>query len=303
MRKIIYNGESVDYTAISKLSENYDKTHAREDTEYIIINAAVLGNATGRAEVNGDDRSSALAAIHGRKYNNARVALPFTRKYVEEHYSELDSVVTSAANKMSGKCAELQSKLTPEQMREGREVSMRSMANRKARQRIEETSPLDPQLFNESNRGIRGQASSKVYFEHGLAVSGRRVQDTDPIESKKGKTLYKKKSITTNSGAQMTGWVATADESGLKKVPIFSTEMRKEAEEYVFKFARIVKEAVDSIGEEVDGDKVLECLKTIESKLEGDPTKKIEIDPFSDAEEEQIEVWANEIYNNYMHLS
>lgn len=297
MRKINYMGNELDLTSFSDLSTNYDKTRFNTDTEYVTIDIAVLGNKMGINTIDGVDQSSALAAIHGRKYNNGRISIPFERDYVSKNYARIDKAIQDIAEKATSQCSELQMMMSPEEVAQGREAAMRSQAIRDAKTEILASgSILDMKLFNEANRSVRANVASKVYFQHGVSVSGRRVKDTEGIESK---GLYKRKNISSESGATNVAYVATADEAGLKKVPIMTKDMRDIAEKMVYDFALVAKEAVSKIGPDVTGDACLICLEEIAMNMPSSGTSKIEIPDYTDEEYDKIEAWKNEIIENY----
>lgn len=297
MREITYGDQKLDLTPFSDLSTRYDKTGFEKDTEYVTIDSAVLGNRMGLATIEGIDQSSALAAIHGRKYNNGRISIPFPREYVSEHYSQIDQLIQGIADKASSQCAALQQMMTPDQVMEGREVSMRSQAIREARtELLASGAVIDAELFNRANRSVRGFVASKVYYQHGVSVSARRVQDQVGMDNK---GLFKRKNISSESGASMIAYVATADESGLKKVPIMTKDMRDKAEKFVYDFALVCLEAVKMIDKQVSGDSCLACLKEIYEKMPNDGTARVEIPDYSDDEWDQIETWKEEIIAAY----
>lgn len=297
MREINYDGKKLDLTPISDLSTNYDKKNFEEDTEYVTIDIAVLGNKMGLTTVDGMDQSSALAAIHGRKYNNGRVSIPFPRVFVSEHYTKIDQLIQGIADKASGQCAALQKMMTPEQVKQGREAAMRSQAIRDARtELLASGSVIDSDMFNEANRSVRASVASKVYFQHGVSVSARRVKDQSGMENK---GLFKRKNISSESGASTVAYVGTADESGLKKVPIMTKEMRNKAEYFVYSFSLVSLEAVKKIGEDVTGEACLACLQEIHDKMPNNGSERVEIPEYTQEELSQIKAWKEAIIDAY----
>lgn len=297
MRQVKFKGQSIDLTCVSEMSTNYDARNFKVDTEYMIANAAVLGNSTGLTEVEGDDLSSALAAVHGRKYNNARTAIPFTRDFVTEHYSELDQVIQDMQAKMSGICAEIQKMMTPEQVAEGREMAMRSQAIRDARKELQNSgSTFNSDSFSDANMSVRGRSRSKVYFQYNMSVSARRVNDTTGLDQK---GQFKRKNISSHDGTSATAYVTTADEAGLKKVPLMTTEMRNRAEEIVYQFALVVNEEISKLGSDFTDESALAALKAIKDKMPGNDKLSVEIPEYNDAELAKIQEWKEEILRNY----
>lgn len=298
-RKINFQGKEIDYQCVSDLSEGFDAKYPEADVTYITINAAVLGNAMGKETVDGDDTSTALAAVQGRKYNNARAAFPLSRKYVDDHYSDVDQVCRDLADKMSSICAELQTMLTPEQVQAGRDVAMRSQAIREAKEILETNgSSINDAEFARANQHVRASVASKVYANFGGSVSARRLDNNNPD---KARPNYKRKSISIN-GTNVYASVAVADMSGLKKVPIFDSKARNKAEEYVFQIAAVVTEAVSKLKDNISDDSVFTALKTVVAKIPGDATKKAEIADYTPEEMSQIHDWANEIVANYSRI-
>lgn len=298
-RKINFQGKEIDYQCVSDLSEGYDTKYPDADVTYITINAAVLGNAMGKETVDGDDTSTALAAVQGRKYNNARAAFPLSRRYVDDHYSDVDQVCRDLADKMSSICAELQTMLTPEQVQAGRDVAMRSQAIREAKEILETNgSSINDAEFARANQHVRANVASKVYANFGGSVSARRLDTNNPD---KARPNYKRKSISIN-GTNVYASVAVADMSGLKKVPIFDSKARNKAEEYVFQIAAVVTEAVSKLKDNISDDSVFTALKSVVTKIPGDATKKAEIADYTPAELNQIHEWANEIVANYSRI-
>lgn len=298
-RKINFQGKEIDYQCVSDLSEGYDAKYPDADVTYITINAAVLGNAMGKETVDGDDTSTALAAVQGRKYNNARAAFPLSRRYVDDHYSDVDQVCRDLADKMSSICAELQTMLTPEQVQAGRDVAMRSQAIREAKEILETNgSSINDTEFARANQHVRASVASKVYANFGGSVSARRLDTNNPD---KARPNYKRKSISIN-GTNVYASVAVADMSGLKKVPIFDSKARNKAEEYVFQIAAVVTEAVSKLKDNISDDSVFTALKSVVTKIPGDATKKAEIADYTPAELNQIHEWANEIVANYSRI-
>lgn len=297
MREINYNGNHLDLTAFSDLSTRYDKTRFEKDTEYVTIDAAVLGNKMGLTTVDGIDQSSALAAIHGRKYNNGRLSIPFEREYITANYAKVDKLIQGIADKASSQCANLQKMMTPEQVKQGREAAMRSQAIRDARTEILASgSVVDQDLFNEANRPVRANVASKVYYQHGVSVSARRVKDQTGMENK---GLFKRKNISSESGASAVAYVATADESGLKKVPIMSKEMRDKAEGFVYAFSLVCVNAVKKIDADVSGDSCLACLQEIYDNMPSSGSERIEIPEYTSDELNQIKIWKDSIIAAY----
>lgn len=296
MRRIVFQNESVDYKCAADLSESWDKIHPGEDTEYQIINSAVLGNSVGRKALDMDDGSSAWAAVHGRKYNNARIAIPFTRAFVAEHFSEVVQCAETISRKCTGQCAVLQRMMSNEQIQEGREIAMRTQAIRDAKEELQAGgSVVDDDLFREANRSVRGEVTSKVYFEHGAAVAARRLKDTEGLENKK---QFKRKNVTVNS-SPTTAYVVTMDEKGLKKIPIMNQEMRNKAEKMVLEFAKVVQEEISKIALEPSNDKCLNALKAIASKMPGDVNLTVNVPEYSEEELLQIAKWKDEVISNY----
>lgn len=297
MREISFKGETVSYECVAELSKNYDSKNFKVDTEYMKINAAVLGNSTGLETVEGDDVSSALAAVHGRKYNNASVSIPFTREFVTKNYGKIDKVLRDIAAKTSGACAELQKMMTSEQVSEGREMSMRSQAIRDARKEIQNSgATFYPSNFSDANRSVRGQSRSKVFFEYGVGVSARRVENTTGLEAK---GQFKRKNISSEKGESVTAYVTTADEAGLKRIPIMSPEMREKAEEIVYKLSLVVKEEIEKLKDNVTDEGALAALEAIRDKMPGNDKLKAEIPPYSEVELSKIRDWRDEIISNY----
>lgn len=297
MREINYNGQKLDLTPFSDLSTRYDKTGFERDTEYVTIDAAVLGNKMGLATVDGLDQSSALAAIHGRKYNNGRISIPFAREFVSDNYSEIDRLIQGIADKASSQCSALQKMMTPDQVKQGRDAAMRSQAIRDARTEILASgSVIDPDMFSEANRAVRAIVASKVYFQHGVSVSARRVKDQTGMDSK---GLFKRKNISSESGATAVAYVATADESGLKKVPIMTKDMRDKAEGFVYNFSLVCLEAVKKVDDAVSGDSCLACLKEIHDKMPSSGAERVEIPEYTEDELKIIKTWKESIISAY----
>lgn len=297
MRKITNKGKEVDYTSVANMSKNYDARNFRVDTEYMKINIAVLGNATGLESVDEDDTSSALAAVHGRKYNNGSVAIPFTRKFVTDNYDKIDGILQEMARKASGACAELQKMMKPEDVKEGREMAMRSQAIRDAKKELTNSgSVVNSEIFSDANRNVRGKSKSKVYFQYGIGVSARRVEDTIGLEQK---GQFKRKNISSADGDSVTAYTTTADESGLKKIPIMDSKMRTKAEEFVYNAALVIKEEVDKLSEDFDDKAALTALEAIRDKMPGNDKLKADLQSYSDEELEQIRLWKDEIVSNY----
>lgn len=297
MRVVEWNGQKVSLECVSNMSTNYDANRFSEDTEYMIANAAVLGNSTGLVEVDGDDMSSALAAVHGRKYNNARTAIPFTREFVAKHYGEMDQVLREMQAKMSGSCAEIQKMMSPEQVQEGREMAMRSQAIRDARKELQNSgSAFNADAFSEANLSVRGRSKSKVYFQYNMSVSARRVNDTTGLDQK---GQFKRKNISANDGRSVTAYVTTADEAGLKKVPLMTSEMRNKAEEIVYQFALVVNEEISKLGTDFTDEAAFTALKTIKEKMPGNDRLSVEIPEYNEAELSKIQSWKEEILENY----
>lgn len=296
MRQINWNNETVDYGCAAKLSENWDSKYPQIDTEYLIIDASVLGNAAGKKAVDNDDASSAWAAVHGRKYNNARIAIPFDREFVSEHYSEIAKITEEIAKKCTGTCSVIQRMMTNEEKEQGRETSMRTQAIREAKQEIMNSSgTIDEELFKEANASVRASAASKVEFNHGVSVSARRIHDTDGLNDKK---QFKRKTVTIGD-APTVGYVVTMNEAGLKKVPVMNQKMREAAEDSVMRFAKVVVEEVSKIADDPDSVKSLNAIKAIRDKMPGDPKLAIEVAPFSTDELNKIAMWKEEVLNNY----
>jgi len=265
----------------------------------MIIDCSVLGNALGRESVDGDDTSSALAAAHGRKYNNARVALPLSREFVSKNYSEVDKLLQIISAKTSSTCAELQKLMTPEQIKSGRETSLRSRAIREARTHIINSSMTwDADRFSEANSRIRAGVLSKLTFTCGVSVSARRVKDTKGLD-KKGQ--FKRKNISASEGASRTAYVTTADEKGLKKVPVLKG-MRDQAEKMVYSFALIIQEVVSKIPGDITDDAVMAALKELADKLPGSGSLKVEVPEFTDQELETVTKWTQEILSKYQSI-
>lgn len=298
-RKINFNGQEIDYQCVSDLSEGFDEKFPDVDVTYITINAAVLGNAMGKETVDGDDMSTALAAVQGRKYNNARAAFPLSRKFVDNHYSEVDQVCRDIADKMSALCADLQSMLTAEQVEAGRDVAMRSQAIRDAKEILETNgSSINDSEFARANQHVRASVASKVYANFGGSVSARRLDGNNP---EKARPNYKRKSISI-AGTNVFASVAVADMSGLKKVPIFDSKARNKAEEYVFQIAAVVTEGISKLKDNITDESIFAALKAIVAKLPGDATKKAVIADYTDEELNKIHTWANEIVANYSRI-
>lgn len=297
MRKISNKGKEIDYTSIANMSNNYDARNFEVDTEYMKINVAVLGNSTGLESIEEDDTSSALAAVHGRKYNNGSVSIPFTRKFVADNYDKIDGILQVMAKKASGACAELQKMMKPEDVEEGREMAMRSQAIRDAKKELTSSgSVIDGDTFSDANRNVRGKSRSKVYFQYGIGVSARRVEDTTGLENK---GQFKRKNISSADGKSITAYTTTADESGLKKIPIMDSKMREKAEDIVYNTALVIKEEVDKLSEDFDDTAALTALEAIRDKMPGNEKLQVEIPSYSAEELEQIRLWKDEIVSKY----
>lgn len=297
MRKIDHNGTVLKLDAFSDISTNYDKVNFKEDTEYVTIDSAVLGNKMGLNTVDGLDQSSALAAVHGRKYNNGRISIPFKRSFVTDNYPALDKLIQGIADKASSQCSALQQMMSDEQVAQGRESAMRSQAIRDAKTEIlARGSILDQDLFNEANRVVRASVVSKVFYQHGVSVSARRINDQEGIADK---GLFKRKSISSESGASLIAYVATADESGLKRVPIMTSQMRSTAEGFVYEFAVVCLEAVKKIGKDVNGESCLACLEEIYQNMPHSGNQRIEMPEYNEEELRQIAEWKNLILEAY----
>lgn len=296
MRSIKYQNETVDYSCAADLSTNWDQKYPAVDTEYLNIDASVLGNALGKKSLDSDDKSSAWAAVHGRKYNNARISIPFDREFVTEHMAEIETITQAIAAKCTGACAVVQRMMSDDQKALGRETAMRSQAIRDAKEALRSGGAVvDEDLFNEANRSVRAEVAAKVNFEFGVSVSARRISDTDGLADKK---QFKRKNITIGS-APTVGYVVTMDERGLKKVPLMSTEMRAKAEETVVAFAKVVKEEISKISGDPDSAKCLAAVKAIESKMPGDPKISVQIPDFTEDEMSKIRAWRDEVISNY----
>lgn len=296
MRSIKWNNEEIDLTCCANLSENWDKNHPQDDVEFLIINSNVLGNAAGKKTIDGDDTSSAWAAVHGRKYNNARVAIPFTREFVTEHYAEITNLTSTIADNCTSACAVLQKLMTDEERQLGRVTAMRSQAIRNARNYIMNSAmAFDQDMFNEANRKIRGEAASKLTFEHGVSVSARRIHDTDGLNEKK---QFKRKSVTINN-APTVGFVVTMDEQGLKKVPIMNKEMKDRAESMVLEFAKIMQTEIVKIADDPTDEKCLAALEAISRNMSNYGVVSTEVPEYTDEEKIKIAAWTDEIVANY----
>lgn len=299
MRSIIWNNEEIDLTCCADLSENWDKNHPQDDTEFLIINANVLGNAAGKKAIDGDDTSSAWAAVHGRKYNNARVAIPFTRKFVTEHYAEITNLTSIVADNCTSACAVLQKLMTDEERQLGRVTAMRSQAIRDAKNYIMNSAmAFDQDLFNEANRKVRGEAASKLTFEHGVSVSARRINDMDGLKEKK---QFKRKSVTINN-APTVGYVVTMDEQGLKKVPIMNRAMRDKAETMVLEFAKVMQSEIIKIAGDPNDEKCLAALRAISKNMSNYGVVSTEVPEYTEEEKAKIAAWTDEIVTNYTQI-
>lgn len=296
MRSIVWNNETLDLTSCSKLSENWDNNHPQDDTEYLIVNANVLGNAAGKKTIDGEDTSSAWAAVHGRKYNNARVAIPFTREFVSNHMVELENLTSIIAGNCTGACAVLQKSMTNEERILGRETAMRSQAIRDAKSYVMNSGmAFDQDMFNEANRKVRGEAASKLTFEHGVSVSARRIHDTDGLNEKK---QFKRKSVTINN-APTVGYVVTMDERGLKRVPIMNKAMRDKAETMVLEFAKVMSVEIDKIADDPSNEKCLAALEAISKNMTNYGAISVEVPEYTEEEKSRIAAWTDEIVTNY----
>lgn len=299
MRKIVYKANEVDLTCAATLSEKWDEKHQKVDTEYLNIDCNVLGNAMGKNKLESDDLSSAWSAVHGRKYNNARISIPFSREFVSKNMGEIQKVTAIIASKCSGACAVVQKMMTEEQKKLGRETAMRTQAIREAKDILLNTAGVvDQDLFNEANRPIRGEVASKVNFEYGVSVSARRIKDTEGLNNKK---QFKRKNILIGSSSEI-AYVTTMDEKGLKKVPLMTTEMRDKAEEMVYKFALVVKEAIKPVAEDPTDEKMMAVIKAISEKMPGDSSVSTQVPSYTEEEISKMRDWTNQIIKNYRSL-
>lgn len=296
MRQISYKNEMIDLSCAADLSTNWDKKYPQDDVEYLIVNASVLGNALGRTAIDADDTSSAWKAVHGRKYNNARISIPFTRGFVSAHMEEIENVTSIIARKCTGACAVVQRMMSDEQKSQGRETAMRTQAIREAKDiLIAAGKVIDGDLFNEANASVRAQVAAKVNFEFGVSVSARRISDTDGLNDKK---QFKRKNVVIGT-APTVGYVVTMDEKGLKKVPLVTKEMRDKAETTVLEFAKVVHEEINKIAADPTDEKCLAAAKAISEKMPGDAKISVEIPEYNEDELSKIREWRDEVVGNY----
>lgn len=297
MRSVTNGAKVVKMDAASDLSTNYDAINFNKDTMYVKIECNVLGNKIGLVSVTDMDQSSALAAVYGRKYNNARISFPFTREFVGIHYDEVNELIQDIAHKTSLQCSLLQSQMTDAQIAQGRECAMRSQAIRDAKAAILNSAMIfDGEMFSKANLPIRANVASKVYFNHGVSVSTRRLVETDGLEEKK---LFKKKMISLPDGTATQAFVATADEAGLKKIPLFDRNMIKEANSMVFGFAEMAMNFVSQVSKDVTGEECLNCLRNIRDNMATPNVQLINMQPYDQSELNQIEAWKDQILDNY----
>lgn len=302
-KTIIFNGKTVDLQTLTDLSEEYDKKRGMCNTEYITIIAAVLGNAAGKETVEGDDNSTALAAIHGRKYNSLKASFPFSKEYIDKNYAKFDNICQTIANKMTSISAELQKTLTPEQVKAGKEVAMRTQAIREAKAILQTNgAAIDEAEFAKANQSVRAEVGSKVYAHFGGNVSARAEI---PKDGKKLRSNYKRKNISVGD-ANYNAATAIAEMAGLKKVPIFTTESKAKAEENVFTIANLVAEEVKKIpcltGDEWSDDDVFTALQTVVNKLPGDGKTTYNVPEYTEEERNQIAAWTREIVDAYQSI-
>lgn len=297
MRCIIVGEKKVDMTFASELSTNWDKKYAGVDTEYCIINCSVLGVQIGRESLDVDDVSSAWAAVHGRKYNNGRIAIPFSREFVSKHLPEIEEITRKISLKCSGGCLSIQKHMTEEEKAKGRETAMRMVATREARSELMSSGAvIDSALFAEANRPVRAEVPAKVVFNYGVSVSARRVADKAGLQDKK---QFTKKDINIGSG-KVEAYVTTMDEKGLKKVPIMKKEARDAAEELVYSFACVAKEALKDVVQDPTDEGCLKALKYIADNMPGEESDVKGVPEYTDEEKVKIEQWKNEIISRYM---
>lgn len=296
MRNISYNNENIDYTCASTLSSKWDEKNPKVDTEYLIINCSVVGQSAGRKSIESDDTSSAWAAVHGRKYNNARISIPFEREFVSAHMSEIETLTSNIAAKCTGACGIVQNMMSTEEKAEGREAAMRSQAIREAKDDLQAGGAvIDQDLFNEANRSVRADVASKVVFEYGVSVSARRIKDTEGLQDKR---QFKRKNITVGNSPEI-GYVVTMDEKGLKKVPLMTQAMRDKAEKYVLDFAKVIVEEISKICDDPTSERCLAAVRAISKKMPGDEKVSVKIPEYTEAEKAKIAQWKEEVISNY----
>lgn len=297
MREVVYANETVDLSCAATLSEKWDEKHPQEDTEYLNIDCAVLGSSVGKKTLSSDDLSSAWAAVHGRKYNNAHISIPFTREFVTAHLSEIEKITAKIQARCTGSCAVVQQMMTDEDKAMGREAAMRTQAIRDAKEALmTRGAGFDQDLFNEANRSVRADVASKVYLEHGVSVSARRIKDQTGLEQKK---QFKRKTVLVGNSNVM-GYVTTMDEKGLKKVPLMTPAMRDKAEKIVLEFAKVIKEEITKIAEDPTSEKCLAAIKAISEKMGGDDKVSVQIPDYTPDELSRIAAWREEVLRNYM---
>lgn len=285
-RKVSFEGKTIDMSPVSTLSSLYDKINWEEDTMHISVNRAVLGNAAGREQVEGD-KTNAITAILGRKYNNGRITIPFPMSFVRTVEGKITEIYDAIQKSTIGSCLDLQKELNGDQLAAGHELSIRSEAIRAAKKELSNAgSVVNEDMLRSAIDEVKGIAPAKLFFESSLSISGR----TKANKEERQLGMWKSKVITSADGRSTSRHVAFANASGLKRVPIFNGTIRSKAELMVIDFAEMaVKEISTIVSKAYDPNAALKVLESIARKMPTYGDVDIENNRFTEEDLARIE--------------
>jgi len=291
-RRVSYQGTIVDMAPVANLSRVYDKSNWEVDTLHIALLAAVLGNAAGRESVDGD-RTNAITAVLGRKYNNARTTIPFPMDFVRQNEAKIMEIYDRIVRNTVGACLELQSELTGPQLEAGKRLSIISEAIRIAKKELSNSgSAVDQAMLLAAIEDVKGEAPAKLFLEYGLTVSGR----TSKAKEERELGIWKKKQIESADNQKATRYVAFANAAGLKRVPIYTASMRDKAENLVLDFASLAMKVIQPISiVAYNPDLALKALASISTEMKQYKETQVTADRYSENERAEVSRLASAI--------
>jgi len=207
-------------------------------------------------------------------------------EYVRQNEGEFLKVYDLLVQSTVGACQSLQSKLTGDQLARGKELAKRSEAIRRAKKELSNSgAAVDTNALQSAIDGIKGEAPAKLYYEHAVSISGR----TEKVKEERELGIWKHKSIQSSSGQQANMFVAFANAAGLKRVPIFTGEVRHEAELMVISFAELGIQAISPLlNKPYDDKSAFNALKTLAEGMKKYGHVDVQAERYTIAEESEI---------------